>query len=54
MWRPRLPRRDPDVWWVLALFAGAPTLFCISQGAPVLPSLLVGVVGAGILYILRN
>lgn len=54
IWRPRLPRPDPDFWTVATILFIAPVLFMIAQGEPVVPALLVGAAFVGILYMVRR
>lgn len=53
MWPPRVPQRDPDGLYAAALVVGIPAVLLLINGAPVVATLLVAALAAGIILAVR-
>lgn len=54
MWKPRLPRGNSDALTAVGLVVGLPTVFMLTQGAPVIETVATsGVIAAVLLVIYR-
>jgi hypothetical protein len=55
MWRPRLPGAgNPDFWPLAIVVVIGPTLLAITEGQPVIPTLLVAGAAIAVWYLIAN
>jgi hypothetical protein len=53
MWRPRLPRRNPDAFLAAGLGVGLPAVCLIIGGAPIVSTALAAVAIAAVLMMVH-